>query len=647
MVGAMEDDRRQTSQSQCGGRAALQVLSVSHRFANQEVLRDVSLRVEAGDCYGLLGHNGAGKTTLLRIALGLLKPRSGSVAVENFNIHRFPREARARLGGLIEVPRFHEGWSGLKNLSVWARLQGFDRTQSRAEAERVLALVGLDHLDAMSERKRVRDYSQGMQQRLGIAQGLIGQPPCILLDEPMNGLDPQAIVEMRSLIRRLIRDEGVAVVLSSHHLAEVSGLCNRIAILRKGRLLVEDTMEGLLNVDKKQYRVSLAVEPEKARVGLDAFDVGYQLEDGNGNPKESTLLVDLGKKKPAALTRHLLDHQIDLLALTPCEPSLEEVYLRLDAQAREESSSQSPDVAASKSPCLESPSRDLAPRWPFLRGMRYELTRLLNGARIGLLFALPAFAAGLSIVMMYRDAVSQTEQVGREVFSTTQMTAFDGVGRGLKVGLPMLLLLLAGLAGLSVAGEQSKGTLRYLLLRPIRRHTLALSKFAALITIGLAGYLLLVITSLTVSAYCLDFTDLAEVLPNGKLFPLVKREVMFDCLWSLLGTTILPLLAYASLGFAFGSWIKTNIGALVTTLGAVLVLDLGRAFVPTERVGWLLSAHMPSPLGGHSFVQYYCDSVQGVSNAVNPHVAQSLTTPLLWLALSMVLAVIALKRKAG
>jgi ABC-2 type transport system ATP-binding protein len=624
----------------------LHIDSVSHRFRNQAVLHDVSLTVERGDCYGLLGHNGAGKTTLLRIALGLLNPSSGRLTVDGFPSAAFPREARARLGGLIDYPCFHESWDGPRNLAVWAHLQGLDRRQCRDEAQRVLALVGLGTHSGMTEHKPVRDYSQGMKQRLGIAQALLGRPSFILLDEPMNGLDPQAIVDMRSLIRRLTRDENVAVVLSSHQLTEISGLCDRIAILREGVLLVEDAMERLLDTDKKRYRLRVACDPVHTQACFDSLGLSYRLEAGS--PADSTFVMDLGAETPASLCRYLLANEIDLLALTPCDPSLEEVYLRIDAQARDGLLSQSPRAALSPSPSPGRPGLRQAPAWPLLRGMRYELVRFVYAGKMGLLWAVPALAAGMAIVLMVREAGAQAERVGQEVFSTTQITAFDGVGRGLKIGLPMLMALMAGWASQAIAGEQSKGTLRYLLLRPIRRQQIAISKFCTLVLLCLGGYVLLVLASIGVSAYCLDFKDLAELLPNGKLFPLVEREAMWELLGSVLSAPMLPLISYAGMGFAIGSWINSGVGALSTTLGAILVLDLGRAFVPYEGLcGWLPSAHLPSPLGGHSFVQYYCDMVQGVSNATQPHAALSLATPLVWLAVTVALAAWALKRKAG
>jgi ABC-type multidrug transport system ATPase subunit len=626
---------------------ALQIRSVCQRFKNQEVLHDVSLTVEAGDCYGLLGHNGAGKTTVMRVALGLLTPTRGSVAVDGFECRACPREARARLSGLIEYPCFHEGWNGHKNLCVLARLQGLDGRSGAAEADRVLQWVGLDTRDRDLARKKVRDYSQGMRQRLGIAQALLGHPSYVLLDEPMSGLDPRALVELRALIRRLTREHGVAVMISSHQLSEISGLCNRVAILRQGVLLVEDATDRLLKTDRRLYRLSVATEASAAQAFLTTLNLSPQAETRGAHEGASTFLVDLNPMTPRDLTRHLLDRHMDLLSLAPCEPSLEEVYLQMEAQGDRRVIPSSPHPTAFRA-APGRPDIERAPKWPLLRGLRYEWTRLMSGLRIGLFLLLPALFAGVSIAQMHQLATANAKKVGDEVFSTTQMTAFDGVGKGLTVGLPILMVLIAGLASQSVSGEQTKGTLRYLLLRPISRVQLACSKLTGLVVLCLAGYALLAAASLSVSAYYFDFKDLAEILPNGNLFPLIKKEEMLRVLWPVLYTPILPLIAYTALGFALGAWIRNNVAALVATLGAILLLDVGRAFVPMDSlIGWLPSAHLPSPFGGHSFVAFYCNVVQGVSNATNPYASLSIAAPLAWLAIMMVLAAIALKRKAG
>jgi ABC-2 type transport system ATP-binding protein len=627
---------------------ALHIRSVCQRFGSREVLHDVSLTVDAGDCYGLLGHNGAGKTTVMRAALGLLTPTKGLVAVDGFDRRAFPREAKARLGGLIEHPHFHDAWNGRKNLCVLAQLQGFDGRSCQVEADRLLDLVGLSTGDHIPTRMKVRDYSQGMRQRLGIAQALLGHPSYVLLDEPMNGLDPQAMADLRALIRRLTREHDVAVMISSHLLSEISGLCNRVAILRQGVLLVEDTTDHLLSTDKKLYRLSVAAEAGKAEAFLTTLNLSPEREERRGSPEASTFRVDLSRTTPAMLTRHLLDGAIDLLALTPCEPSLEEVYLQMDAKAGKGLALPHAGAACSPAPVSGQPEVRKAARWPLLRGFRYEWTRLASGGRIGMLFVWPALFAGVSIAMMHRMAASNAAKVGGEVFSTTQMTAFDGVGKGLTVGLPILMVLIAGLASQSLSGEQTKGTLRYLLLRPIGRVQLVFSKLGSLAMLCLAGYALLAAVSLGVSAHYFDFKDLSELLPNGTLFPLVKKEEMFRSLWPVLYTPILPLFTYTAIGFALGSWIRNNVAALAATLGAILLMDVSRAFLSADSlIGWLPSAHLPSPFGGHSFVTYYCNVVQGVSNATNPFASLSVAAPLVWLAVMVILSAIAMKRKAG
>ena len=283
-----------------------------------------------------------------------------------------------------------------------------------------------------------------------------------------------------------------------------------------------------------------------------------------------------------------------------------------------------------------------------MRGVRYEWARLLSGFKVAAMIMLPALLAWLSIGVLHQNAVADAGKVGEEVFSATQMTAFDGVGKGLKVGLPILMVLMAGLASQSIAGEQSKGTLRYLLLRPMTRMQLLWSKFTALSLVCLAGYALLMMASVSASSYFFDFTDLAEILPNGKLFPLVKKADMLHYLWPALYSPVLALMAYTAIGFSLGSWIRNNVAALTGTLGTILLLDLGRAVIPVrETIGWLPSAHLPSPFGGHSFLRFYSDMVQGVSNATNPYADRAILTPLIWLICAMVLASISIKRKAG
>jgi len=221
----------------------LQLLGVSRTFGKQRALDRVTIHVRRGDCYAFIGHNGAGKTSAMRIALGLDRHFEGRVLIEGFDAAQHPREARARMGGLIEVPGFHGTLDGERNLVFLGQLQGLSRLEARREAGRLIELVGLAHAGA----KPVGAYSQGMRQRLGIAQALLGQPDLLVLDEPANGLDPAGIQELRALMRRLADQRGLAVFVSSHLLGEIERVCDRIAIVHRGRTLAEGTIAALTN----------------------------------------------------------------------------------------------------------------------------------------------------------------------------------------------------------------------------------------------------------------------------------------------------------------------------------------------------------------------------------------------------------------
>src|SRR5262245_45857429 len=184
---------------------ALRLVDVHHAYGGRPALRGVSLHLLPGDRYGFIGHNGAGKTTALRIALGLIRPDRGRVLVEGFDAARHPLEARARVGGLIETPGFHGGLSGQRNLEPLARAAGLGRAEARGAAAEALERVGL----SADGGRSAGGYSQGMRQRLGIAQALLGRPRVVLLDEPTNGLDPEGIRDVRRLLEALARDDGV------------------------------------------------------------------------------------------------------------------------------------------------------------------------------------------------------------------------------------------------------------------------------------------------------------------------------------------------------------------------------------------------------------------------------------------------------
>src|SRR5690349_9280970 len=308
---------------------ALELTGLTRRHGAVTVLEDVSLTVERGDCHAFLGHNGAGKTTTMRIALGLDPHFEGRVTVDGFDARRHPREARARLAGLIEVPGFHGALDGETNLAWLARLSGMGAREARLEARRLLALVGLEH----AAGKPVQAFSQGMRQRLGIAQTLIGKPMVVLLDEPTNGLDPEGIADVRALLLRLTREEGLTVLVSSHQLAQLAGLCNKISVLQRGKLLVSGRASELLS-DRAGRTLIGAQDP----VALVRAGERLQLvrrnepELARGAPAEPTgLSFELGARDPAQVLRELVAAGVELTAFAPHPVTLEELYLRYAA----------------------------------------------------------------------------------------------------------------------------------------------------------------------------------------------------------------------------------------------------------------------------------------------------------------------------
>jgi len=219
------------------GAPALELRALRRLYGGRAVVDGLDLCVERGDVYGFLGPNGAGKTTTMRLVLGLIRRHGGEVRVFGDS---HPVRQRALVGGIVEGPRFWPYLSGIENLRVFAAYSG---GVPEAEMERLLELVGLRD----RARDPVRTYSLGMKQRLGIAQALLGRPGLLLLDEPANGLDPAGMRGMRDLLRRLQAEEGLTVFVSSHLLSEVEQVCNRVGILRDGRLVAEGEAGGLIH----------------------------------------------------------------------------------------------------------------------------------------------------------------------------------------------------------------------------------------------------------------------------------------------------------------------------------------------------------------------------------------------------------------
>jgi len=603
--------------------------SISRRFGEQLALDRVSLTIEDGDCYGLIGHNGAGKTSLLRIALGLARSDGeGRVLVDGFDAASHPREARARMGGLIEVPGFYDHLGGYDNLVLLARLQGMGRAKAHREAAEWLGRLGLVN----AAKKPVSAYSQGMRQRLGIAQALLGRPKYLLLDEPTNGLDPEGIAELRELISGLV-EEGITVLISSHQLNEIEGLCNRIAVIRSGRLVVEAATDSLTGGSGHyELRTTPRLTPE-ALAGL-----GFTGElDGD------TWRVDLGVRAPGELARAVVEHGDQLELLAPHEVTLEEIYMRF-ARGDEVGETESRPVPE----VISEPKHSLAPSAPVWIVLRHDVTRWLRRPWLPLLFSLPPIVAALSVWREFVDRGGEAAAVlGASAGTGQRITAFEGLAVALRAGLPWLAVLLACFASQSIAAELRRGTLRNLFLRPLGRLQVAGGKALASLSVGVAAYLMLMGASFAAAAWAFDFEDFGDMLPNGQFFPVITAAEIYPEMWRALYAPLAALAAYVGIGYLASSVVGGAAGALGLAIGLVLALDFSRGFARVFEIeGWLPPAHLPSLLGDNSFLLYYLDVTTGVGNARFEHASTAHWVPLLWCVLTFVCGALVLRRRS-
>jgi ABC-2 type transport system ATP-binding protein len=293
----------------------LRTKQLTKQYGQRLAVDSLNLEVRRGDILGFLGPNGAGKTTTIRMALGLIAPTSGSVEVLGRDIATHGAEILPRVGALVETPALYLYMSGRDNLRAVGSVLG---GVPGARIDAVLELVGLRGRD----RDRVKTYSLGMKQRLGVAIALLQDPELLVLDEPANGLDPAGIVEMRDLLRRLA-SEGKTVFISSHVLTEVQQICTRVAIINLGRLITDSTVDELLR-GQGEFAVGVErAEEALALVRAQAWGAKARL-DGHG-----TLVTAGPNGRGRDLNLFLVQAGFVPDTLAPQAQDLEQVFLRL------------------------------------------------------------------------------------------------------------------------------------------------------------------------------------------------------------------------------------------------------------------------------------------------------------------------------
>ncbi len=299
----------------------IEINSLVKDFKKLRAVNNLNLSVYKGDVFGFLGPNGAGKSTTIRMLLSLIRQTSGNINLFGNPISSDRKNILGKIGAIVEKPDFYGYLSAYKNLEILGKLTG--KKISKSKIMQVLELVGLDsRFDS-----KVKTFSHGMKQRLGLAQSLLHDPELIILDEPTTGLDPQGMKEIRDLITYLSKEKGKTLFLSSHILHEVELVANRMIIINKGSAKVEGDVKDLLNA--KKLKVSFEVDDEQ-RVKELIWQSGWK-EKFESNTK-SVFIFSLENHEISQLNKYLVDNSISISAVIP-KRSLEDYFLKITEEA--------------------------------------------------------------------------------------------------------------------------------------------------------------------------------------------------------------------------------------------------------------------------------------------------------------------------
>ena len=294
----------------------IRVQNLSKKFGSFEAVKNVSFTVNKGDVFGFLGPNGAGKSTTIRCLLSLISPDSGSIELFDKSLQKNRSEILANIGSIIEKPDFYKYLSAQKNLEIFARISGASVTKK--EIREMLEFVGLGD----RAKHKVKGFSHGMKQRLGIAQTLLHKPDLIILDEPTTGLDPQGIIEIRNLILRLKNEQNKTILLSSHQLSEIELIANRMVIINQGRSIVEGSVEELLNSEETVVRIEI----DRVEAAIALIRSKFELpEITQTSSKEVEVLI--AKSKVPDLTKELVLAGFTIHAIEP-KRKLEDYFIK-------------------------------------------------------------------------------------------------------------------------------------------------------------------------------------------------------------------------------------------------------------------------------------------------------------------------------
>lgn len=293
------------------GKLILKCTNLSKKIGKKQILEDVSLYVHEGDIVGFIGPNGAGKTTTIKLILGLQKITSGEVVINGYNLKEDFKKAIKNVGAIVESPDLYMYLTGYENLKLIANLyDGIDEKR----INEVVELVGLKN----RIKDKVSRYSLGMRQRLGIAQAILHRPNVLILDEPTNGLDPEGIKEMRELLEKLAKQEGMGILISSHNLAELETFCNKACIIQNGKLIEETSLNKLKEDSICNY--ILEVNDTKLLKKLKQYEFSIK--------NETICSIILEKENVPQLVKDLVKEDVSIYFIKKDARTLEDAFLR-------------------------------------------------------------------------------------------------------------------------------------------------------------------------------------------------------------------------------------------------------------------------------------------------------------------------------
>jgi len=296
----------------------VEIENLSHSFNHQKVLDNISLNIGRGSIYGFLGPNGAGKTTTLRLVLGLLKNQSGNISLFGTELFSNRIALLRQIGSLIEQPSLYAHLSGIENLEIF-------RLPYQADRKRISEVLHITGLEAAA-KKKIRSYSLGMKQRLGIAVALLHDPELLILDEPTNGLDPEGIIEMRAMINSLKKVFGKTILISSHLLSEVEKIITDVAIIDHGKILFQGSFSELQQ--KKSSQSTVEIEVDNTIAAVDLLKPHYTLSQKN----ERMIVNSASKQETAKIIALLVNAGVEVYSVTEQNNNLESLFIQIISQ---------------------------------------------------------------------------------------------------------------------------------------------------------------------------------------------------------------------------------------------------------------------------------------------------------------------------